>query len=55
MVYMIENQTGLALWDGHTSDGVPCTDGVYFYRLQGEMLGGTQVDQSGFVTVIGSK
>ena len=55
MVYMIENQTGLALWDGHTSEGVPCTDGVYFYRLQGEMLGGTQVDQSGFVTVIGSK
>lgn len=55
MVYMIEDQTGIALWDGDTSDGVPCTDGVYFYRLIGEMLGGTAVDRNGFVTVIGSK
>jgi gliding motility-associated-like protein len=55
MVYMLEDQTGIALWDGDTSDGVPCTDGVYFYRLIGEMLGGTAVDRNGFVTVIGSK
>jgi gliding motility-associated-like protein len=55
VVYMIEDQTGIALWDGDTSDGVPCTDGVYFYRLIGEMLGGTAVDRNGFVTVIGSK
>jgi gliding motility-associated-like protein len=55
MVYMIKDQTGIALWDGDTSEGVPCTDGVYFYRVIGEMLGGTAVDRSGFVTVIGSK
>ncbi len=55
LVYMIDNQTGIALWDGDTSEGVPCTDGVYFYRLIGEMLGGTAIDQYGFVTVIGSK
>lgn len=55
LVYTIEDQTGIALWDGDTSEGVPCTDGVYFYRIIGEMLGGTAVDRSGFVTVIGSK
>jgi len=55
MVYMIKDQTGIALWDGDTSEGVPCTDGVYFYRVIGEMLGGTAVDRNGFVTVIGSK
>ena len=55
LVYMIKDQTGVALWDGDTSEGVPCTDGVYFYRVIGEMLGGTAVDRSGFVTVIGSK
>ena len=55
MVFIMENQTGIALWDGDTSLGEQCTDGVYFYRLQGEMLGGTMSDESGFVTVIGSK
>ena len=55
LVYMIKDQTGIALWDGATSEGVQCTDGVYFYRVIGEMLGGTAVDRHGFVTVIGSK
>jgi len=45
----------LLMWDG-TSDksGENVTDGVYFYRLTGEMLGGTLVDKHGFVTVIES-
>lgn len=55
VVYSLENQTGVALWNGQTADGKACTDGVYFYRIIGEMLGGTQVDRSSFVTVIGSE
>lgn len=43
------------MWDGTDQTGVQCTDGVYFYRLTGEMLGGTYVDKHGFVTVIHSK
>ncbi len=55
LVYAIDDQTGIALWDGATTTGKPCTDGVYFYRLLGEMLGGTFKDEHGFVTVIGSE
>ena len=45
----------LLMWDGTTDNsGTKVTDGVYFYRLTGEMLGGTQVDKHGFVTVIES-
>lgn len=55
LVYTIKDQTGIAIWDAATSDGTPVTDGVYFYRVVGEMLAGTPVDSHGFVTVIGSK
>ena len=55
VVYSLENQSGTALWDGKTLNGTPCTDGVYFYRITGEMFGGTLVDRTSFVTVIGSE
>jgi PKD repeat protein len=45
----------LFLWDGTDQSGNLCKDGVYFYQLTGEMLGGTMVDKHGFVTVIESK
>ena len=45
----------LFLWDGTDQTGKNCTDGVYFYQLEGEMLGGTKVDKHGFVTVVESK
>jgi PKD repeat protein len=45
----------LFLWDGTDELGKNCIDGVYFYRITGEMLGGTMVDKHGFVTVIESK
>ena len=49
------DQTGIQLWDGTNNGGEKCTDGVYFYKVYGEMHGGTIVDQHGFVTVIESK
>ena len=45
----------LFLWDGTDQAGNLCKDGVYFYQIKGEMLGGTMVDKHGFVTVIESK
>lgn len=45
----------LFLWDGTDQSGKICTDGVYFYRIQGEMYGGKSIDKHGFVTVIESK
>jgi gliding motility-associated-like protein len=55
LIYTIKDQTGMAIWDADTQNGTPVTDGVYFYRIVGEMLAGTKVDSHGFVTVIGSK
>jgi PKD repeat protein len=56
-VVLLENQVGtqLQLWNGLDEGGDPYNDGVYFYHLTGEMLGGTIIDKHGFVTLIGSK
>jgi PKD repeat protein len=45
----------LFLWDGIDQSGKICSDGVYFYRIQGELFGGKLIDKQGFVTVIESK
>ncbi len=55
VVYTLTNQTGTAIWNAKTTQGEACTDGVYFYKLKGQMLGGTDVEEAGFMTVIGSK
>lgn len=44
----------LLLWDGSDNGGADCSDGVYFYILNGEMKGGTMVSKNGFVTKISS-
>jgi gliding motility-associated-like protein len=45
----------LLLWDGTTdSSGDKVIDGVYFWHLTGTMLGGTEVDKHGNVTVLES-
>ena len=46
------NHTGMNLWDGNDMGGNKCADGVYFYRITGEMYGGTIVNQHGFVTLV---
>ena len=46
------NHTGMNLWDGNDMSGNKCSDGVYFYRITGEMYGGTLVNQHGFVTLV---
>ena len=47
-----ENHTGILLWDGRNQGGKECVDGVYFYKLSGTLYDGTQLDKSGFVTLI---
>ncbi len=49
------DQTGILLWDGTDNGGEKCTDGVYFYKIYGQMYGGTIIDKHGFVTVIESE
>lgn len=52
LVSILENQSGVAVWDGLSTDGKPHTDGVYFYLLKGTMLGGTEVQKQGFITLV---
>jgi gliding motility-associated-like protein len=52
LVSILQDQSGVAVWDGLSTDGKPHTDGVYFYLLTGEMLGGTEVKKQGFITLV---
>ncbi len=50
------NLNGINLWDGKDNGDAPCTDGVYFYQFRGILNDGvTELNKSGFVTLIGSK
>lgn len=40
------------LWDGKSTGGEDCKDGVYFYRLKGKLSGGTEFDKTDFITLI---
>jgi len=48
-------QTGGLLWDGKNMNGEQCSDGVYFYVLNGILKDGTSLSKNGFVTLIASK
>lgn len=52
LVYELTDQTGVAVWDGYDFNGLLHTDGVFFYRLRGEMLGGTLIDKHGFIHLV---
>jgi gliding motility-associated-like protein len=52
LVFELKDQTGIAVWDGYDFDGQLHTDGVFFYRLRGEMLGGTLIDKHGFIHLV---
>lgn len=52
LVFELKDQTGIAVWDGYDFNGQLHTDGVFFYRLRGEMLGGTQIDKHGFIHLV---
>lgn len=52
LVYEGDNQTGKVLWDGKTSKGKSCTDGVYFYKFIGQVIDGkTIIKRYGYVHV----
>ena len=52
LVFELKDQTGVAVWDGYDFNGQLHTDGVFFYRLRGEMLGGTLIDKHGFIHLV---
>jgi gliding motility-associated-like protein len=52
LIFELKDQTGIAVWDGYDFNGQLHTDGVFFYRLRGEMLGGTLIDKHGFIHLV---
>ena len=52
LLFELKDQTGIAVWDGYDFNGKLHTDGVFFYRLKGEMLGGTLIDKHGFIHLV---
>lgn len=52
LIYEGYGQTTLNMWNGTTMNGTMCTEGVYFYRVQGNNLyDGKPMDKHGFVTL----
>lgn len=52
VVHEINDHSGVVLWDGIDLSGVPCIDGVYFYKLNGTLFDGTQLTKHGPVTLL---
>ena len=40
------------LWDGRTTSGIACSDGVYFYTLTYKLVNGDTQTKKGFITLI---
>lgn len=49
------NMSGIALWDGLDQNGNSCSDGVYYYQINGILKDGISISKNGFVTKIGTK
>ena len=47
--------TGINLWDGRTRNGEMCTDGVYFYKINGTLLDGTPGKAHGYFHLLDGK
>lgn len=52
IVSELYDQNGTYLWDGKNKSGEMCTEGVYFYKLNGVRYTGIEESKQGFVTLI---
>jgi gliding motility-associated-like protein len=52
VVKQAQDHTGVLLWDGNASSGNPCIEGVYFYKISGELYDGTPITKHGNVTLV---
>ncbi len=55
VIYNKNNQTGIYIWNGIDVSGQKCHDGVYYYKISGETLGGNYLDLYGFLSISTSK
>ena len=52
VVYEKSNASGIIIWDGSNQNKEQCTEGVYFYIVNGLLMDGTPFEKVGFVTKI---
>ena len=51
-VYSKKNVTGTLIWNGFNQNKEECTDGVYFFKINGLIKDGTPFEKTGFLTKI---
>ena len=51
VVYEGKDLTGINLWNGYDKSGKLCTEGVYFYKIDGILYDEEPVSKHGFVTL----
>lgn len=51
-VFRIKSETGNVTWDGRDERGNDCSEGVYFYVLEGVGDDGTRFSKSGTITLV---
>lgn len=49
LIHEGRNVTGTIFWDGKTKAGDPCSEGVYFYKLNGILKDNSTIEKTGFV------
>jgi gliding motility-associated-like protein len=52
VVHEGKNVTGKIFWDGKTQGGDPCSEGVYFYKLNGILKDNNPIEKTGFLEVV---
>lgn len=52
VVHEGKNITGTVFWDGRTQGGDPCSEGVYFYKLNGILKDNNPIEKTGFVELV---
>lgn len=52
VIHEAKNVTGTVFWDGKTQSGDPCSEGVYFYKLNGILKDNNPIEKTGFLEVI---
>lgn len=52
VVHDAKNVTGTIFWDGKTQGGDPCSEGVYFYKLNGILKDNNPIEKTGFLEVV---
>jgi gliding motility-associated-like protein len=52
IVHDAKNQTTGYFWDGRTQNGEECSEGVYFYKLNGILKDNSDIQKTGFVHLI---